>query len=386
MDAAGAIPNAATGEDGRRLGHVPQLDGLRGIAVLLTVGAHSELPGAVGGGSTGVTLFFVLSGFLITSLLAQEWGSSGRISLPQFYARRALRLVPALWLVIVVYLVLALVAFNPTTVLDRFGAAFYVATSFGNWQSATGGHLAELSHTWSLAVEDQFYLLWPIALLVALRAGRSRRAILAFTIGLAVALAALRGGSYVSGVPWHRIYFGTDMVGSALLIGCVAGLCYTWGIGPQRIPGARWIVLAGLGIVVAVTALSSQHTELGRGFLATVGFPTVALAAAATILVVAIERSTAGFLSHPVLRYFGRISYGLYLWHLFTIHALDKLAGMSVLEQSWWSVPIAIVIASLSYALVEQPFLRLKDRLPSRRGAERPTQPAIRVPGVASPS
>ncbi len=350
----------------RRLGHVPGLDGIRGIAVLMTVAAHSFFAAAPGGGVTGVAIFFVLSGFLITTVLAEEWSLRGRIDLKAFYIRRALRLLPALAVVLIVYLALAFVAFSPVTLNDRLGAAFFVATYFGNWQNATGSHLAELSHTWSVAVEDQFYFVWPVALAALLALGLRTRTVLGVALVAAAGLIILRAVAFASGMEWHRIYFGTDMVGSSLLIGCATALAFTWRVLPERPRHPGWIsALACVFLGVSFLTVT-QHTDVGKAWLVTLGFPGIALATAALIVAVASDPRTASWLSSPVLRYFGRISYALYLWHLLMIQVLAKVWGLDALERSLWSIPLAIILATLSYVVVEQRFLRLKDRLAPR--------------------
>jgi peptidoglycan/LPS O-acetylase OafA/YrhL len=346
----------------RLLGHVPELDGIRGIAVLMTVVAHSFFAVASGGGVTGVALFFVLSGFLITTLLVQEWDRTGGISLRRFYARRILRLLPALWLVLVVYLVLAFVGFSPVALRDRLKAAFFVATYFGNWQNATGGNLAELSHTWSLAVEDQFYFLWPVALALLLRRQASRRGIIAVTGVAMVVLGVWRSITFGAGWDWNRIYYGTDTVGSSLLIGCLAGLAFSWRFVPERLPRARLLAVACLGLLLLSSVLVNQHVLAGQVYLATIGFPVIAASSALLIISVATDRTAAPWLGHRLLRFFGRISYALYLWHLLTIQVLAKVFHLASLERSVLSIPIAIIIAALSYQYVESAFLRLKRR------------------------
>jgi peptidoglycan/LPS O-acetylase OafA/YrhL len=344
----------------RALGHVPELDGVRGIAVLMTVVAHSFFTIAPGGGLTGVALFFVLSGFLITSILVAEWDKTALISLRRFYARRILRLAPALAAVLILYLVLAFSGLSPVALGDRLRSAFFVATYFGNWQSASGGNLAELSHTWSLAVEDQFYFLWPVSLVFLLRSGLSRSRIIAVTAVAMAALVLLRAVAWTSGgVPWERVFYGTDMVGSSLLIGCLAALAFSWGLLP-KLPGSRAIAVGALVTLLATCALVSQHDLVGRLYLATIGFPIIAIASATLIVTLALDRSAAPFLGHPVLVYFGRISYALYLWHLLTIQVLGKVFHIAGVERSVISIPIAIGLATLSYLAIERPFLRLK--------------------------
>jgi peptidoglycan/LPS O-acetylase OafA/YrhL len=356
---------------------VSELDGIRGMAVLMTVVAHSFFAAAPGGGLTGVAVFFVLSGFLITSLLVGEWAGTGAISLRNFFIRRLLRLMPALIVLLAGYVLLAYTAFNPVTLGDRLRAAFFVATYFGNWQNANGSNLAELSHTWSVAVEDQFYFIWPVLLAIALRSGARPRHILIATCAAAGGLILLRSGAYAAGLPWHRIYYGTDMVGSSLLIGCVTGLAFTWRLTPERLLSSRLVAWLALLFLLASTILVSQHGEPGRGYLATLGFPLIAVATAILILAVARDATAAPFLRQRWLVWFGRISYALYLWHLLMIQLLAKVAHFDPLERSVLSVPIAIGLAAFSYWIVEAPALRLKARFAPR--PSRATAPTLAV-------
>src|SRR5271157_2250169 len=161
--------------------HRPELDGLRGIAILAVLGAHTGVPGfADGGGGAGVTLFFVLSGYLITSLLLAERGRTGRVDLRAFYVRRALRLFPALAAVLLVVAGLLAIGAMPATATANTdyrivfaGVVAYVA----NWVAVAGQSIGMLGHCWSLAVEEQFYILWPTLLLAGLRFGRGRLAL-----------------------------------------------------------------------------------------------------------------------------------------------------------------------------------------------------------------
>src|SRR5437870_3842480 len=150
-----------------RLGHRPALDGLRGIAALLVIAAHLNIPGFAGGGATGVTLFFALSGFLITALLLEDHARGG-IRWLEFYRRRALRLLPALLLVVIAFSAWDAKFERANVARDALAAIFYVA----NFARARGYQLGSLSHTWSLAVEEQFYFTWPLVLTIVARRPR----------------------------------------------------------------------------------------------------------------------------------------------------------------------------------------------------------------------
>jgi len=219
----------------QHLEHVPALDGVRGLAVLAVLAFHGGMSWARGG-FLGVDAFFVLSGFLITSLLLAEWAGTGRLALGRFWGRRARRLLPALLLVIVVVMLGARTLLPPEEVRllrgDGLSALLYVA----NWRMILrgGDYFAQtaapspLEHTWSLGIEEQFYLVWPLLVAAALAMtllGRTRRSALSLVLAMCVlgvaasttALAAL----YQPADP-GRAYYGTDSRGASLLVG--AGL------------------------------------------------------------------------------------------------------------------------------------------------------------------
>jgi peptidoglycan/LPS O-acetylase OafA/YrhL len=332
--------------------HRPELDGLRGIAILVVLGAHTGVPGfSEGGGGAGVTLFFVLSGYLITGLLLAERTRNGRVDLRAFYIRRALRLFPALAAVLIVVAALALAGLMPQAAREGvdyrivlLGVVCYVA----NWVAVAGQSIGMLGHTWSLAVEEQFYILWPTLLLAGLRLGRQRLALIVLLLIFLDTpyrlLLDLNGG-------FMHVFVGTDTRGDALLFGCVLAILET-----------RWHVAVGwLGLVgvFALAALWPADPGLGAQILfipAAAIVSTLAVAGCPTIL------------AWRPLAFVGRISYGLYLWH-----------GLVI----WWSlpwpvaVPLSIGIACVSYFLLEQRFLRLKDRFGRARPALAPaTAPA----------
>src|SRR5688572_19999684 len=200
----------------RPLRHMPALDGLRGLAVAGVVLCHA---GHLTGGYLGVDLFFVLSGFLITSLLLTERRDTGRISLSGFWARRARRLLPALFGMLAGVAVYAAVWADRAELdpirADALATLGYVA----NWRAIFAGNgywdvfsaPSPLEHTWSLAIEEQFYLVWPLAVLALLWVGRgSARAVLTGSLALGAASAAWMIASYTPGDDPQRVYLGTD--------------------------------------------------------------------------------------------------------------------------------------------------------------------------------
>ena len=335
----------------------PELDGLRGIAILIVLCAHTDVPGfASGGGGVGVSLFFVLSGYLITSLLLGERDRAGHVDLRAFYIRRGLRLFPALAAVLIVVALLAILGLIPAAAsqgvnypLVELGVIGYMA----NWLVVAGQGIGLLGHTWSLAVEEQFYVLWPAILLVCVRFGRARLALLLLPLVLLdvpYRLLLDENGGFM------HVFVGTDSRGDALLLGCVLALVAT-----KWRPGLGWLGLAGVAVVAA-----TWPGDPGMG--AQILF--IPIAAIVSTLAVA---GCPAVLAWAPLAFIGRISYGLYLWHGIVI---------------WWhvpwpiAVPLSIAIACASFYIIERPFLRLKDRYGRARTIPEPAPAILAEPQV----
>ncbi|CAA9427152.1 MAG: Acyltransferase family protein [uncultured Rubrobacteraceae bacterium] len=373
---AGSAPETG-GHDNRpsggvRLPYLPGLDGLRALAVIAVLLYHAELPW-IRGGFLGVEVFFVISGYLITTLLLAEWHQQGRIDLVGFWLRRARRLLPALYLLLVVTLAFAVV-FLPEEVArlrDDALAAFGYVT---NWYLILGeqsyfetvGRPSLLQHLWSLAVEEQFYVLWPLLLTVALwgmapmRRWRRRLALfmaLAGAVGSALLMATL----YQPGVDPSRVYYGTDTRVAGLLFG--AALAFVWA--PGRTP--RWagrrtrpllLDVAGLAALGALVWFCLRLDQY-QPFLFRGGFALVALATAVVILVAVNPHTHLGphLLGWRPLRWIGLRSYGIYLWHwpvfMLTRPELDvPITGVPLLALR---LAATIMLADLSYRFVETP-------------------------------
>ncbi|HVM63545.1 MAG TPA: acyltransferase, partial [Acidimicrobiales bacterium] len=303
------------------------------MAVLAVLCFHFGVPGAAGG-YLGVDVFFVLSGFLITGLLLAEHQRTGGIGLRRFWERRARRLLPGLLTMLLAVAVWSAAVHGASVRADALATLGYVA----NWRFvlAHQGYFARfgppspLLHTWSLAIEEQFYLLWPLAVVpVAARWGA--RGVRNLAVGGAVASAATCVALAVAGAGTVRLYYGTDARAQALLIGAAAAAAMA-----LRRPGSRRtprLALAGAcALAWSFHALNGTGALLYRG-----GFTAVALAAAAVVAgVVARPRAAvARALSVPPLRRVGYISYELYLWHwpvlLAVTHARTGLGGAALL-------------------------------------------------------
>jgi peptidoglycan/LPS O-acetylase OafA/YrhL len=364
-DAAGAAHAAAHS----KLGYRPELDGLRGVAILAVFThhlSHRLLPG----GFLGVDLFFVLSGFLITYLLVGEWEQAGRISLRNFYARRALRLLPALFLWCAAFVAVAPLL-GGRTAAGIYRGALLALTYFYNWVPALGYPLVSpLGIVWSLAIEEQFYLLWPPVLVVMLRRGaRPRR--LACGLALAVlSVCAHRAVLWQTGATVTRLYYGTDTRADALLVGCLLGVLAAYDLLPRGASFSLFSRAAAVAGAVALCWLAATVTW-EPGWLYTGGLTLVACAAAAVILTTVVRpwRPAVVALRLPPLVWFGRISYGLYLWHFPVTRIIYPNQDRAPLAGKLLAGALSILCAAASYYVVERRFLRLKDRF-SRRPPE----------------
>ncbi|GAC1595234.1 MAG: acyltransferase family protein [Acidimicrobiales bacterium] len=372
MNTLGVVGREVAGA-GTAIGpRIGALDGLRGIAIVAVLAFHFGVP-FVPGGFLGVDVFFVLSGFLITSLLVAEWDREGRIDLRRFWMRRARRLLPGLAIVLGVIASWAAVRHfaNPLSVRsDAIATLGYVA----NWRFVLGhrGYFAQygapspLAHTWSLAIEEQFYVVWPLMAIPILRRWGARGLRNAAAIG-ATASAGLCVGLLAVGTTTARLYFGTDTRAQAILVG--AALAAHLGLGasgalPRRM--SKTAALVGIGVLVeGFHALGGAAPALYSG-----GFTAVALAAAAVIARMVTE--PAGLLSRVLswrpLQAAGVVSYELYLWHWPVLVGLTSggtgLKGSALLAAR---LLVTVTLAAASWVLIDNPVRTGRLRVPRRR-------------------
>jgi peptidoglycan/LPS O-acetylase OafA/YrhL len=345
----------------RRLGNRPGLTGLRAVAIAIVVARHAgevTYPSitSFAFGFAGVDIFFVLSGFLITSLLVGEWARTGRISLPQFYLRRALRLLPAL--VAFLLVLLAFIPFQPAGQQRPLLQAAGLSALFLGNIAKTVGWTFPLPHLWSLGMEEQFYLVWPLTLLVLLRLRVRRDVVLAVAVGGAVAVVAARVALAASGSASSFTLFYSPLHSDGLLVGCALGLAYAW----RRVPSPKALrrflgpaVVAAAAVFLVVSVKGAPYVPWGM----TVGLGMIALASAVLVYAAIDERPVLPlrFLVWRPVTYLGEISYALYLWH-FPVLYLWPTNQLAVPGR----VAVALVLAAASYHLVETPFLRRKPR------------------------
>jgi peptidoglycan/LPS O-acetylase OafA/YrhL len=352
---------------GFRLGYRPALDGLRGLAVLAVMAHHSPLRDLAGGGFLGVDLFFVLSGFLITALLLEEHADTGSIHLGRFYLRRALRLLPALFLLLLFCCLLALGCRSPVRAWMIYRPVLLTACHAANWYWYFGVPLYLLGHAWSLSLEEQFYLAWPPVLAMLLRLRIDRRFLAALLLVGIVAAAVLRLALW-QGPDTRGYHLTTTCLATradAPLVGCLLAVCACSGWLPRGRAG-RWILRALATVSAALLVYGFINLRQGDAFLYRGGFTLVATGAALCIAAVMHAPGQAmRLLIAPPLVWVGRVSYGLYLWHfpLFAVVPswLRKLPpGWHPGSAALWAVQIALtfVIAGASFYLVEAPLRR----------------------------
>ena len=340
------------------LGYRPSLDGLRAVAVLAVMSWHYVLPG-VKGGFLGVDIFFVLSGFLITRLLVEEWELSSRIHLGRFYLRRMLRLFPALFLVLLVTL--------PIVPRIWTGYALLYVT---NWGILAGKlNSCAIMQLWSLSVEEQFYLVWPPLLLGLLALRVPRRVIGAFVFVLAASSAVFKIVGWQNIDSWSRFYFGSNTRADELLIGCGLALFMSWSTVPQRTWFRRAVQVATIPALLWLGYLIVASAVYWRLLYQQAGLTLAALATCILILqcLIAPVPGVRSFLAWPPLVVIGRMSYGLYLWHtpvawVTDARHYDWVPILSRPVQFIVRVLLTFAIAGASYRFLELPLLKLKHR------------------------
>jgi peptidoglycan/LPS O-acetylase OafA/YrhL len=356
------------------LGYRPALDGMRGFAVLAVMLVHATtIP--FKGGFIGVDVFLVLSGFLITLLLLQEWDRNGRVNLRSFCLRRALRLLPALVALLIVYVIAGylflakiFVQRPADYVIDALIVLFYAS----NWTNALGLERPQLlGHAWSLAVEGQFYILWPMCLIGLARIVRDKGRILAITLVLAAVVYLHRLQLLVGGASVWRLHLGLDTRLDTLLAGCALAIALSAGLVPR---GKRFRVLANSAALAAAAGLVALAVvaDWYQPWVFTLVFPLVALCT--VLLIVKVIVVPGGVLSRilelPPIVWTGRISYGLYLWHYPIFRTLQQMGYRAPLVLAVGGA-LTFASATLSYYALERPLLRRRPEQPGHADRSR---------------
>jgi len=349
--------------------YMPGLDGLRALAVLAVIAFHEQL-GFAPGGLLGVGVFFTLSGYLITDLLLSQFRAHGRMRLGDFWLRRARRLLPALFVMLAVVTAWVTIADRARLGALR-GAVAAAAGYYSNWY-LIGTHASyfsrfaapqPLDHLWSLAVEEQFYLIWPWLLLAGVLLVRRKRQYLPWlalpTLGLAAASTAVMLAVYQPGIDPTRIYEGTDTRAAGLLIG--AALAMLWPsaqaakAGKAARIGLDIPAFAGLIVILLMIWRVGQYSP----FLYKGGLVVLAVATAAVLAGAAVPGAAIGvLLGWRPLRWLGVRSYGIYLWHYPVIVLTSPANATEDLPRAAAQTAASIALAALSWRFVEEPVRR----------------------------
>jgi len=345
---------------------VPGLDGIRAIAVLAVIVYHVNVPGA-GGGMLGVGVFFTLSGYLITDLLLSHWRRHGELGLGQFWVRRARRLLPALFVMLAVVSVwVALLDSSQLAGVRKqvLGAVLYV----NNWWTIAdhGTYFARfapplpLDHLWSLAIEEQFYLVWPFLLLAGIWVFRKRGRLALVALGLAALSLAAMAVLYTPGTDPTRVYEGTDTRAFGLLLGVALALVWP----ARRLdtglrPGAsRLLDTVGIAGLVGIAALVWGTTTFSP-FLYPWGFLLLSIATVALVAAVVNRSSTLGaLLGCAPLRWIGVRSYGIYLWSWPIVVLTNDNQSAFDPPRAAAQLAATLVVAAVSWRFIEEPIRR----------------------------
>ena len=354
----------------RRIPYEPALDGLRGIAVLAVVLYHGGVTWA-SGGYLGVDAFFVLSGYLITTLLLAEWRDTGTIALVSFWARRARRLLPAVFVLLVGIAAYSALVATPD-VLDQLrgdgiSTLFYVM----NWRLIASSQsyfdqffASPLRHMWSLAIEEQYYLVWPLITLAVLRWRRSAKVLLQVCLVLAALSAAVMFVLYDPDVDPSRLYYGTDTRAQSLLLGSGLAAAIASGLAFRTFASRRAVVNAALVLVLllawAWTGMAPFGLPPSSGLLYRGGF--LLLASSVCLVILACtqvgDNPIRRALSFEPLRRLGLISYGVYLFH-WPIYAWlnAERTGLPAGSVRLLAVQLGVtlLVSLTSYVLIEKP-------------------------------
>ncbi|HST82478.1 MAG TPA: acyltransferase [Kineosporiaceae bacterium] len=388
----------------------PALDGLRGLAVLAVMMFHTSP--AAHGGFMGVDIFFVISGYLITTLLLLEWARTGGVDLRSFYIRRSLRLAPALLFMLLLATPLIIFGISEEMHMPMAAAVASVLFYVANWASvAVNDGLGPLTHTWSLAIEEQFYLIWPLVL-IAILARRRRPPVISLAVLIVIVVVARWICWDLTHGAW--LYYATTSHSDGLLIGALLAIVLQKAqasapvsptspetapirlrepsfqalLAPAATPAgapvttsassiwpsstvAAWFGMAGIAALMATLHIDSNATFQ-------YGLPLIALFTALVVWHLATETSglLIWLLSLRPLTIVGTVSYGLYLYHFPVFHFIQK-QGYSHPVQHALELSISAAVTAFSWFVVEKPALRLKDRFIQRGSPEAPVIPSL---------
>ncbi len=353
--------------------HFKFLDGLRGTAVLIVMAYHlkridSQLFNFMNGGFLGVDIFFVLSGFLITSTLLKEHHKYKQINLKNFYLRRFLRLIPGYWFFLIILYLFArqiLPDYEASQIYENhnFLFAFLYMT---NWFRVLGFFTGNLNHTWSLSIEEQFYIIWSIFLFLVFNHKLERNSLFYIIIGSIGLIIVWRGCRIILGTSTEILYYSTDTRIDSLLIGSAAAIIYVWKLIPKEsFKTFRFSSITILGVILSLLIFFNfSHTDL---LFYLFPLPLFSISVALFILWLIARENTLihSLLENKTLCWVGKISYGLYLWHYAMYEFSIKSFPTSNLLQIVVGLMLAFLVATFSFYLIEKPFLTIKSKFQS---------------------
>lgn len=339
--------------------YIKEIDGLRALAVIMVLAYHLKMPFAKSG-LLGVTVFFVISGYLITGILINEIEESGGVDLKNFWLRRIRRLLPAVLSMAVVMIFVSAVV---NRVVFTKGCNDLLSAVFGynNWWQIfrkvsyfeNAGAPSPFTHCWSLAIETQFYLIYPILLILLSKARNRGKVFAAVTAVLAMISVVLMGVLYSPDGDPSRVYYGTDTRAFSLLIGALAAIQKEYHIIKVKLRGKLWAVIGSISVLILIgmmMLISSYSSFLYYG-----GQAIVSVLAAFVVYAVTVSRSLLNIiLDSSILKWIGDRSYSIYLWHypIIVLMSGGKRAA-------WWIVILEVVLsvgfAELSYRFIETP-------------------------------
>ncbi len=345
--------------------YMPGLDGLRALSVFAVIAYHLG-SGLAPGGLLGVNLFFVLSGYLITGILLSQIKSQGRINIADFWLRRIRRLYPALLAMLAGLAIWALL-FDPARFVswrqEMLASVFYASNWYLIFHEVSYfesfGPPSPLGHLWSLAIEAQFYLIWPFLLGFGVRLFQHRKWLIALTLLIALISAAAMALLYIPGSDPGRVYYGTDTRAFALMLGAIAAMLWPFDSMSRAISKKYRFALDASGIVaLSIVLWMIVKTDQYETFLYQFGFLFFSIAGAVLVVVLAHPANRLVLLfGWPPICLIGKLSYGIYLWHFPVIILSSPLINTTGPDplRSVCQIAVSILLAAASYYLIEKP-------------------------------